>query len=165
MNELKGLRVVVGGAGAIGSVLAVQLARQGAQVVLADPAAIGANASGVAAGMLAPAFETLLDSTTAGLYPLLRAARDAWPALVEALPGAPALDRSGAMLKLADAASGDAMLATLAALGGEGRIVAAGTHAELVRNGGLYARLAALQFDLASGAPADPAPPLQASAL
>jgi ATP-binding cassette subfamily B protein len=31
----------------------------------------------------------------------------------------------------------------------EGRIVAQGTHADLVRGGGLYARLAALQFDLA----------------
>jgi ATP-binding cassette subfamily B protein len=30
----------------------------------------------------------------------------------------------------------------------QGRIVASGTHAELVREGGLYARLAALQFDL-----------------
>jgi ATP-binding cassette subfamily B protein len=30
----------------------------------------------------------------------------------------------------------------------EGRIIASGTHAELVRNGGLYARLAALQFDV-----------------
>jgi ATP-binding cassette subfamily B protein len=34
----------------------------------------------------------------------------------------------------------------------QGRIVAAGTHAELVRGGGLYARLAALQFDI-GGAP------------
>jgi ATP-binding cassette subfamily B protein len=30
-----------------------------------------------------------------------------------------------------------------------GRIVATGTHAELVRDGGLYARLAALQFNFA----------------
>jgi ATP-binding cassette subfamily B protein len=29
----------------------------------------------------------------------------------------------------------------------QGRIVAEGSHAELVRGGGLYARLAALQFD------------------
>jgi ATP-binding cassette subfamily B protein len=29
----------------------------------------------------------------------------------------------------------------------QGRIVASGSHAELVRHGGLYARLAALQFD------------------
>jgi ATP-binding cassette subfamily B protein len=31
----------------------------------------------------------------------------------------------------------------------QGRIVASGTHADLVRHGGLYARLAALQFNLA----------------
>jgi ATP-binding cassette subfamily B protein len=37
-----------------------------------------------------------------------------------------------------------------------GRIVASGSHAELVRDGGLYARLAALQFDL-TGAPIDAA--------
>jgi ATP-binding cassette, subfamily B, bacterial len=29
----------------------------------------------------------------------------------------------------------------------EGRVVAAGSHAELLRQGGLYARIAALQFD------------------
>jgi ATP-binding cassette subfamily B protein len=34
----------------------------------------------------------------------------------------------------------------------EGRVAAAGTHADLLRQGGLYARLAALQFDQ-SGAP------------
>jgi ATP-binding cassette subfamily B protein len=41
----------------------------------------------------------------------------------------------------------------------QGRIVASGTHAELIRAGGLYARLAALQFDqardLAAEAPED----------
>ncbi len=30
----------------------------------------------------------------------------------------------------------------------EGRLIASGTHAELIRQGGLYARLAALQFEL-----------------
>jgi ATP-binding cassette subfamily B protein len=39
-----------------------------------------------------------------------------------------------------------------------GRIVAHGTHAELIRQGGLYARLAALQFDTGDGDAA--APPL-----
>jgi ATP-binding cassette subfamily B protein len=44
----------------------------------------------------------------------------------------------------------------------QGRVVAEGSHAELVRHGGLYARLAALQFDLRL--PPDDAPPLKASA-
>jgi ATP-binding cassette subfamily B protein len=35
----------------------------------------------------------------------------------------------------------------------QGRIVDSGTHAELVARGGLYARLAAMQFDLSSGTP------------
>jgi ATP-binding cassette subfamily B protein len=34
----------------------------------------------------------------------------------------------------------------------QGRIIDTGTHAELVARGGLYARLAAMQFDLHSGA-------------
>jgi ATP-binding cassette subfamily B protein len=34
-----------------------------------------------------------------------------------------------------------------------GRVVAIGTHGELVRQGGLYARLAALQFDQPVGTP------------
>jgi ATP-binding cassette subfamily B protein len=37
----------------------------------------------------------------------------------------------------------------------QGRVVAEGTHEQLVRDGGLYARLAALQFDVGkSEAPA-----------
>ena len=40
------------------------------------------------------------------------------------------------------------------------RIVASGSHAELVRHGGLYARLAALQFDLGDAE----LPPRQVSA-
>ena len=97
MNELKGLRVVVAGAGAIGSVAALVLARRGAEVLLADPAFPGDNASGVAAGMLAPACEALLDSQAAGHFPLLRDARDAWERLLPDL--AQALDRSGAILQ------------------------------------------------------------------
>ncbi|HXQ45452.1 MAG TPA: FAD-dependent oxidoreductase, partial [Caulobacteraceae bacterium] len=57
MVGLASARVVVAGAGALGASIALVLARAGARVALADPAPQGANASGVAAGMLAPAFE------------------------------------------------------------------------------------------------------------
>jgi len=73
-------RVVVAGAGAFGSAIALELARGGADVVLADPAEVGDNASGVAAGMLAPAFEALLDAQCADHFPLLAEARDLWTA-------------------------------------------------------------------------------------
>jgi glycine oxidase len=103
MNELKGLRVVVAGAGAIGSVVALVLARRGAQVLLADPAARGDNASGVAAGMLAPAGEALLDPKSAAHFALLKDARDAWERVFPDL--AEAIDRSGAILQAPDPVS------------------------------------------------------------
>ncbi|MEP7283632.1 MAG: hypothetical protein ABI696_16765, partial [Rubrivivax sp.] len=40
-----------------------------------------------------------------------------------------------------------------------GRVVDIGTHRELVARGGLYARLAAMQFELAPAAAANPAAP------
>ncbi|MGZ3368374.1 MAG: NAD(P)/FAD-dependent oxidoreductase [Caulobacteraceae bacterium] len=112
MSELRGLRVVVAGAGAIGSVCALVLARRGARVLLADPAATGDNASGVAAGMLAPAAEALLDPKSADHFPLLRDARDAWDRLLPDL--AVDLDRSGAILQ---AAAPEALLARARAAG------------------------------------------------
>jgi glycine oxidase len=102
MKDLQGLRVVVAGAGAIGSVIALALARRGADMVLADPGAQADNASAVAAGMLAPTCEALLDTASAGHHALLKAGRDAWPAFLEGL-NAPALDRSGAMIMTDDA--------------------------------------------------------------
>jgi glycine oxidase len=117
MKDLKGLRVVVAGAGAVGSVTALSLAWGGAQVVLADPAGRGDNASGVAAGMLAPLFETLLDPVSADHYALLEAGRDGWPGVLEAMPAAPALDRSGAALQVADTLQGEIMLARARSVG------------------------------------------------
>jgi glycine oxidase len=78
MIGLNSARVIVAGAGALGAAIALELAEAGASVVLADPAALGENASGVAAGMLAPAFEALLDEGSKPHFPLLLAARDLW---------------------------------------------------------------------------------------
>ena len=70
-QRLKGLRVIVAGSGAVGQVAALKLLDEGAEVRLFDPAPLGANASGVAAGMLAPAFEAVLDPLAAGHFGLL----------------------------------------------------------------------------------------------
>jgi len=100
MSEVKGLRVVVAGAGAIGSVCALILARRGAKVTLADPTSVGDNASGVAAGMLAPVCEALLDPKSQDHLPLLLQARSAWDRLLPDLAGS--IDRSGAVIEAAD---------------------------------------------------------------
>ena len=86
--------VLVAGAGAVGSALAHELARNGAKVTVADPRAPGDNASGIAAGMLAPVFESLLDPL-APAFDVLRAARDLWPDLAGMI-GLP-LDIHGAL--------------------------------------------------------------------
>jgi glycine oxidase len=108
-------RAIVVGAGALGSCIALVLAQAGARVALVDPAALGDNASGVAAGMLAPAFEALLDPPAAAHFPLLCAARDAWPAFAEA--SGIVLDRSGALWIGEDAAGLEARRRGLIALG------------------------------------------------
>ena len=78
-------RVAVAGAGAIGSAVALALARAGLEVTVFDPRPVGDNASGVAAGMLAPVAEAVFDPVSASHLPLLRRARDRWPAFVEGL--------------------------------------------------------------------------------
>lgn len=96
MTKLTGAKVTVtvAGAGALGLVIALTLAERGAHVTVRDPAAAGDNASGVAAGMLAPAFEAALDPVSAEDFDLLLAARDLWPELA-ARVGID-LDQSGA---------------------------------------------------------------------
>ena len=89
-----GGRVTVAGAGALGLCIALELARRGQDVVVQDPAAAGDNASGVAAGMLAPAFEAALDPVCADHFDLLLAGRDLWPDMAETV--GVELDRSGA---------------------------------------------------------------------
>ena len=87
--------ILVAGAGAIGAAITLALARTGRRVVRVDPIPAEARTSGVAAGMLAPAFETLFDTATEGRYGTLAAARDLWPSLADALDLP--LDRGGAV--------------------------------------------------------------------
>jgi glycine oxidase len=96
----RGAKVTVAGAGALGLCAALELAEAGCAVVVCDPAA-ERSASAVAAGMLAPVFEAVLDAETAGRLDLLMAARDLWPGL-EARAGV-RLDRAGAMAVGAEA--------------------------------------------------------------
>lgn len=130
MTDLSGARIAVAGAGALGSAVALHLAECGAEVLLADPALVGDNASGVAAGMLAPVMEALLDETSAGHLDLLRQGRDAWPGFVERMAGALAIDRCGA-LWLSDEGTADAMLARMAQIGAAGEPISAAKAAAL----------------------------------
>lgn len=106
-------RLVVAGAGAFGLACALSLARRGAKVTVCDPAAVGDNASGVAAGMIAPAFEALLDPPSAGHFDLFCAARAAWPAFAASV-GLP-LERDGAIWAGLDAAGVEARLLAIGA--------------------------------------------------
>lgn len=69
------------GAGVLGLTAALALADSGSRVEVLDPAPLGDNASGVAAGMLAPVFEAALDACARPHFDLLMAARDLWPDL------------------------------------------------------------------------------------
>ncbi len=110
---------MVAGAGAIGAAVAWRLQSAGIPVVQVDPSPIAGNASGVAAGMLAPAFETVLDDLGVDAFPMLRAARDEWPAFIAGLePFGAWIDRSGA-LWVDDAPSQDRMLERLRAAGAD----------------------------------------------
>jgi glycine oxidase len=125
MTDLTGARIVVAGAGVFGLATALAAAWAGARVDLYDPRlarrrSLG-NASSVAAGMLAPAFEAVLDPASAGHFDLLRQGRDLWPGLLARLEASDALVRSGA-LYVADGGQAEAagrIAAALAAAGAE----------------------------------------------
>ena len=70
--------IVVIGAGVLGLSVAAELTARGHDVRVVDPGL--PNASSVAAGMIAPAFESLLDGADAARAALLRDAGALWPA-------------------------------------------------------------------------------------
>jgi glycine oxidase len=104
--------IVVAGAGAIGRTVAYGLARAGHAVTVVDPRPEGANASRIAAGMLAPAFEALFDG---GRYPFLCEALAFWPPLAREIGLPVARDGAMAVGTRAEAASWTAGLVALGA--------------------------------------------------
>jgi glycine oxidase len=74
--------VIVIGAGVLGLCTAAELGARGHSVTVLDPG--GANASSVAAGMIAPALESLLENVGPERAGLLKRARDLWPDFAEA---------------------------------------------------------------------------------
>ena len=108
--------LVVAGAGAIGRTVAYALARAGHAVTVVDPEPEGANASRIAAGMLAPAFEALFDG---GRYDLLGEALGHWRPLAREI-GLP-VAWEGAMA-VGTRAEAEAWTAELVALGAEAEL-------------------------------------------
>ncbi len=97
MGELSGMRLAVVGAGIFGLCSALRAAHAGAKVEVFDPALPGDNASGVAAGMIAPVGEWLFDRDAPLPFHLLREGRDAWSG-VQALAAGLKIDPCGARL-------------------------------------------------------------------
>lgn len=106
MAELSGMRLAVIGAGVFGLCTALRAAHAGATVEVWDPAPLGDNASGVAAGMIAPVGELLFDPIGRDHFALFKAGRDGWRD-IEVLAPALQIDRSGAIFSFSDDADRD----------------------------------------------------------
>jgi len=89
----KAPRVTVAGAGVLGLTTALALADCGCDVTVCDPG--GPNASSIAAGMIAPVFEAVLDESARPHLDLLMLARDLWPGMAQR--AGIFLDRTGAL--------------------------------------------------------------------
>ncbi len=111
--------MIVIGAGVLGLCTAAELAARGHAVTVIDPG--GPNASSIAAGMIAPALESLLEDVTAERAALLKRARDLWPGFAET--HGLTLLREGADWRGPDA---EAARARLVALGFDARLTELG---------------------------------------
>lgn len=115
--------VVVAGAGAVGLCTAVGLAEVGCAVILCDGVARRANASGVAAGLLAPAIESAMEADLARHFPILREARELWRSLARRT--GVVLDLTGAVA-VGDEATVEGWVQTLQRVGAVHRRLAVG---------------------------------------
>lgn len=117
--------VIVVGAGVLGLCTAAELAARGHAVTVIDPGR--PNASSVAAGMIAPALESVLDLRASGgrtdLARLFRTARDLWPEFAGRL--GIALHREGAEWRGTDP---QGILQGLQELGFDARPAGPGVH-------------------------------------
>ena len=116
-RALSGLKLAVAGGGVLGLSVAALAARSGARVTVFEPRPLGDNASGVAAGMLSPAFEAVLDGGAASDHALLQAGYDAWPRFAEALGLSAPADHAAGALYLTDPADLAPLAERLEALG------------------------------------------------
>jgi glycine oxidase len=115
MAQLTGLRLAVAGAGVFGLSVALRAAALGAAVELWEPGPPTANASGVAAGMIAPIGEALFEEVGAAHVDLLRAGRDGWRQIERLAPDLN-VDRSGAVFLFKTEDERDVAASTMAAL-------------------------------------------------
>ncbi len=117
--------ILIAGAGSVGATCALVLARLGYAVTVIDPAPLGHNTSGMAAGMLAPAFEAVLDGAAPEVFALYLDSMRAWTPLLNELGlAAPDAPPSGAVWVGAHA---EAMAARFDALGAAHQLVSART--------------------------------------
>lgn len=110
-----GHEVWVAGAGVLGLSIALSLQSQGIYARVFDPEPEGANASAVAAGLLAPISEAVLDPAAAPHFALLNAALAEWPAFAHT--HGIQIDTEGSVLL----GGPDRWRAALGLLGAEGR--------------------------------------------
>ena len=123
MTRLGQKTIIIAGGGAIGATCAVVLAAKGHAVTLIDPTPLGHNTSGMAAGMLAPAFEAVMDGSSRAVLALYLESMRGWAPLLAKL-GLAQRDTppSGAVWLGEDA---PAMAARFDALGADYRLITA----------------------------------------
>ena len=115
--------IIIAGGGAIGATCAVVLAGKGHAVTVIDPSPLGHNTSGMAAGMLAPAFEAVMDGSSREVFALYLESMGGWPPLLAELGLAKSdAPPSGAVWLGEDA---PAMAARFDALGADYRLITA----------------------------------------